>query len=151
MSWFHWHLWWFIFHEFKAFVNLHFKDDVTLPVSLSYWLSKNAPEVRWKCILRLLKFGLIIFKKIKLFAKCMWMGSFNWMCTGLFVHTHKCRASGQPIYLWWCYNMNMMSLLYKLFNCLLSALTALSRLPYRFLVYTYSQYVRAADGISTHF
>jgi len=45
----------------------------------------------------------------------------------------------------------LMSLLYKLFNCLLPALRALFSLPCRFLVYTYSQYVRAEDGISTHF
>jgi len=43
---------------------------------------------------------------------------------------------------------DLMSLLYKLFNYLLSALTALSRLPCRFLMYAYSQYVRAADGVN---
>jgi hypothetical protein len=70
----------------------------------------------------------------------MWMCPFNSKCTGLFVHTHKCRASGLPTCLWRCYNVDilfispgdLMSLLYKLFNYLLPALTALSRLPCRF-------------------
>jgi len=34
----------FIFHEFKAFVNLLSKDVLTLRVSLGYWLSKARPK-----------------------------------------------------------------------------------------------------------